>query len=382
VIGDNVDIMSTNPDNIVNSIHANGYSINQSGGVYRRGKSKPFESIATTASKFFELQQQLQPGEEVSLRALAKAAQCSTKFARKVIDQIEEGHLIDPATQELTRARGAGAMTLTDDDGLYLLHLRMINNRFTLRDYTHYLAEERGTFVSCSTVCRWFRTAHLFKGGMRKLNKVPIDKYTDNNTLRRMEYLLRAFQVPTNRFVFGDEKPVKGGALFNKMGRVDPMSGLVEDYVIDSDWSNSFCITGLCRNGRDRGAFSYEIHDGTNDSSQFSDFIMKNLASGFLQRGDFLVLDNASIHRYQESDGMEEYLWNYHGIFLQFLPTRSPELNPIELLWNILAQRLKHLPIGREGPCTNRVAHAAVMLMNAFTHDDVDGCFKKCGYID
>ena len=74
--------MSTNPDNIVNSIHANGYSINQSGGVYRRGKSKPFESIATTASKFFELQQQLQPGEEVSLRALAKAAQCSTKFAR------------------------------------------------------------------------------------------------------------------------------------------------------------------------------------------------------------------------------------------------------------------------------------------------------------
>ena len=50
--------------------------------------------------------------------------------------------------------------------------------------------------------------------------------------------------------------------------------------------------------------------------------------------------------------------------------------------WNILAQRLKHLPIGREGPCTNRVAHAAVMLMNAFTRDDVDGCFKKCGYIE
>ena len=177
--------MSTHPNNIVNSIHANGYSINKNGGVYRRGKSKPFESIAFTASKFFELQQQLQPGGEVSLRALAKAARCSTTIARKVIDQIEEGHLIDP-----------------------------------------------------------------------------------------------------------------------------------------------------------------------------------------------------SIHRYQESDGMEEYLWNYHGIFLQFLPTRSPELNPIELLWNILAQRLKHLPIGREGPCTNRVAHAAVMLMNAFTHDDVDGCFKKCGYIE
>ena len=94
------------------------------------------------------------------------------------------------------------------------------------------------------------------------------------------------------------------------------------------------------------------------------------------------MLDNASIHHYQESDGMEEYLWNYHGIFLQFLPTRSPELNPIELLWNTLAQRLKHLPTWRELPCTNRVAFATVMLMNAFTHDDVDAAMKKCGYID
>ena len=374
--------MSANSNNIVNSIHANGYSINKNGGVYRRGKSKSFEGLAFTASKFFELQQQLQPGGKVSLRALAAAAQCSTKIAKKVIDQIEEGHLIDPATQELTRARGAGAMTLSWDDGLYLLHLRMINNRFTLRDYVSYLAEERGTFVSCSTVCRWFRTAHHFKGGMRKLNKVPIDKFTDNNTLRRMEYLLRVYQIPTNRFVFGDEKSLKGDDMLNRMGRVDPLSGLVEDYVVDSDFRNSFCITGLCRNGRDRGAFSYVIHDGTNDSSQFKDFILMNLASGFLQQGDFLVLDNASIHHYQESDGMEEYLWNYHGIFLQFLPTRSPELNPIELLWNTLAQRLKHLPTWRELPCTNRVAFAAVMLMNAFTHDDVDAAMRKCGYID
>ena len=70
-------------------------------GVYRRGKSKSFEGLAFTASKFFELQQQLQPGGKVSLRALAAAAQCSTKIAKKVIDQIEEGHLIDPELKNL-----------------------------------------------------------------------------------------------------------------------------------------------------------------------------------------------------------------------------------------------------------------------------------------
>ena len=374
--------MSANSSAIVNSILVNGYSINMNGGVYRRGKPKSFEAIAFTAGRFFELEQQLQPGDKVSLRSLGREAQCSTTFAKKVIEQIENGELIDPATQILTRARGAGVMTLSYDDGLYLLFLRSVNNCLKLREYTFRLAMDRGTIVSYSVVSRWFTTAFPFKGGMRKLNKDPIDKFTDNNTLRRMVYLLRASQVPTDRFVFGDEKPLKGGDLFNRVGRADPITGLIEDFVVDSDWRNTYSITGLCCNDPGRTPFSYVIHDSTNDSSDFSAFIMMNLASNFLQRGDFLVLDNASIHRYQQSDGLEEYLWNYHGIFLQFLPTRSPELNPIELLWNTLAQRLKHLPIGSGGPCKHRVANGAVMLMNAFTHEDVDASYRKCGYID
>ena len=41
----------------------------------------------------------LQPGEEVSLRALAATAQCSNCFAKKIIGQIVNGDLIDPVTQ-------------------------------------------------------------------------------------------------------------------------------------------------------------------------------------------------------------------------------------------------------------------------------------------
>ena len=108
---------------IVNSILANGYSININGGVYRRGKAKSFEMIAFTASKYFELEQGLQPGEEISLCALAAAAQCSTTFTKKVKDQIGNGDLIDQATQIHTGARSSGALTLSDDDGLHLLSL-------------------------------------------------------------------------------------------------------------------------------------------------------------------------------------------------------------------------------------------------------------------
>jgi len=79
--------------------------------------------------------------------------------------------------------------------------------------------------------------------------------------------------------------------------------------------------------------------------------------------------------------GFDEYLWNYHGIFLQFLPTRSPELNPIELLWNTLMQRLKHAPL-HDPIFMHRVARSAEMLMNAFTHADVEASFRHCGYIE
>ena len=82
--------------------------------------------------------------------------------------------------------------------------------------------------------------------------------------------------------MFGDKKPLQGGELFNRKGRADPMTGLLEDLVVDSDWRNTYNITGLCRIGSDRPPFSYVIHDGSNNAAVFSDFVVQQLASGFL----------------------------------------------------------------------------------------------------
>jgi hypothetical protein len=236
--------------------------------------------------------------------------------------------------------------------------------------------------VSKAVISKWFLTTFPFKGRMRKLNKVPIDKFTDNNILQWAEFIYHIEQIPPWCIVFGDEKPLKGGELFNRWGCVDPLTGLVEDFVIDSDWRNTYAITGLCQIGRDRPPFSYIVHDVSNNAAVFCDFVVQNLSSGFLQPGDFLVLDNALIHYFQEATGLDSYLWNYHGIFIQFLPTRSPELNPIELLWNTLMQQLKHFPLSDDyRPRTHRVAHAAEILMSEFTHEDVDACYRHCSYI-
>jgi transposase len=45
-----------------------------------------------------------------------------------------------------------------------------------------------------------------------------------------------------------------------------------------------------------------------------------------------VAIDNASIHT---SDAFEERLpyWKKHGLLIKYLPTYSPELNLIEILW-------------------------------------------------
>ena len=67
---------------------------------------------------------------------------------------------------------------------------------------------------------------------------------------------------------------------------------------------------------------------------------------------------------------------------ITFLPTRAPELNLIEQIWHILVQRLKNVAL--LGPGQNHLhqaATAAIMVMNEFTHFDVQACYRSSGYI-
>jgi transposase len=56
-----------------------------------------------------------------------------------------------------------------------------------------------------------------------------------------------------------------------------------------------------------------------------------------LSKKTILILDNASIHK-AGIVKQQEKKWRQRGLFLQFIPAYSPELNLIEILW----KRLKH----------------------------------------
>ena len=87
---------------------------------------------------------------------------------------------------------------------------------------------------------------------------------------------------------------------------------------------------------RATGQFRFMVHEGTATAETFCAFL-KRLAEGVAQK-IFLVVDGHSIHRAKK---VERLLAELNGkITLFFLPAYSPQLNPDELVWANVKQRV------------------------------------------
>ena len=103
---------------------------------------------------------------------------------------------------------------------------------------------------------------------------------------------------------------------------------------------------------------------------------------GVIRSGDILVIDNAVIHVSGENDDSAEYLWDRFQVLVLTLPTYSPELNPIELIWNVTVQRMQSFRLGTEMTEGYSVKELAVWVMkNTIGIEDAFKLFQKCGYI-
>jgi hypothetical protein len=197
-------------NNIINQsqVHA-GYTINADGGGFRNSVARPLEDKVKVAEAYAWL---LEADPRISTRAVARAGKVSQTFAMKVIAEINAGYLVDPKQKVRQQhvQRGAGAKTISDEDGEILLAMRSKNNQLTLRSYSIGLYNATGKYVLRSVICKWFLTKHAVKGALRVLDQVLIDKYSPDNCLCLMEYVNIITQIDPMRLKFCDEKHLKG----------------------------------------------------------------------------------------------------------------------------------------------------------------------------
>jgi hypothetical protein len=98
-------------------------------------------------------------------------------------------------------------------------------------------------------------------------------------------------------------------------------------------------------------------------------------------------MDNAAVHTGGEAQDLEEWFWEklvdgrpLHVLVI-YLPMRSPELNPIELIFHIFLHRIQSYRIRRnDGPVDRAVIRYGSMVMNEISYETILNCYKHCGY--
>ena len=108
-------------------------------------------------------------------------------------------------------------------------------------------------------------------------------------------------------------------------------------------------------------------HRGPVNGRTFLRFVRKRLAPS-LRFGDVVVMDNLNIHKMR---AVREAIEDAHATAV-YLPTYSPELNPIELWWGDIKRALRRLAIDSQ----DELAKAARRLRATLRLDKIRGWFR------
>ena len=371
-----------------------GYtSMNQYGGFFHIGDPYPHEKKTAVVHIFLEQYQTTYPFRP-TYTAVAKEAKVCVATARKYITELlETGEISDPKAKKILQDETSNGHNLTmlldREEEQYLLTLRSQDTTTPLAIYRQKLIEEFGKEVSISYLHNWWKYRFQFRGTLRKSIHVPKDKFTEGNWLRYYKFRIACNVLHDHTmFNFIDEKHIVNHNGQSIRGRVDPVTGVLDGIPVSGDFRDAnniiCCISG---NHRKLQHLFYAIRKANTTSETFMDFIETMVAAKFLRHNEVLVMDNAAIHIGRESQLLEDYLWTTIvegrplNVYVLYLPPRAPELNPIELVFNILVQRLKGYHHRNPGGVSEGTLDKVESIFESMSYETILNCFFHCGYL-
>ena len=372
-----------------------GLRLNQYDRIYCSGKSLEYDQKVAIALEIVDakVEAQMHDRENINISELARKCKVERKTIRKIEKELNDhGRVLSPRdiSANKTVQRGAGSRSLSELDVFILLQLYHHDPSTTCKNYVKALFLVTGTIVHPTTICRFFREGFAISGRMCKTNLIPYDKFQPDNYEKALEYMMFISVLKPERIKFGDEKHLEGADLFCRKVRRNVITGEVPAIKTHPDFRLRYTIVGFCGIDPSVTPVRYGFTVNTNNAENFAHQIILAIFTGWLKIGDILVLDNATIHYGGDNSDLCDWLWFNYRIFVLFLPARTPEWNPIELVWNILVQRLEHfcLSLANELACVAQMAgetnHSLVVasrtILDNVTHEEVRGCYRKSGY--
>ncbi len=112
--------------------------------------------------------------------------------------------------------------------------------------------------------------------------------------------------------------------------------------------------------------------EGATDAAAFEAYVEHFLAPT-LEKGQVVVLDGLGAHR--RTDRVKELI-EARGADLVFLPSYSPDLDPIEEAFS----KIKNIVRKSQARTREALVEAIAIAISALTLEDVAGWFAHCGY--
>ena len=303
------------------------------------------------------------------------------------------GGVIDP--EDLKQARkdamdgfvGVGCRRFTAIHEYYLLSLHASNPARTLSNYVRELYLAFGIAVSKSLVSKWYKKRFLFKGNLRKVNKIPIDKFKPANMNKYFQFITTREQI-TNPYVwnFIDEKHFLNGDAVPDKVRVNPLTGSLAYIPVSGNFREAHNMMAcISCNPYKQSPMAYTMGEYNGDASSFLTFMQWLIQIKQIRHKEIVVMDNARIHNGGEASIIEDLLWDIVvdgrplNAYILWLPTRAPELNPIELVFHIIARDIRNWK--NFDNVNSKMLHTEVARsVSKLSHSTIMKCCQHCGY--
>ena len=213
----------------------------------------------------------------------------------------------------------------------------------------------------------------------RRMCRTVKNKFTPENVNYAQDFLNFISQVDPYRLKFFDEMGVNMNDCNKRYGHSLKNTPCIEV----GRFMKSPNITLNFLGGLDGVMYANTVN-GASDTVEFLNFFAEASRSfqpdgnPVLMAGDIIVLDNCPTHHNAGSFALGQWL-DTLGIDVDYLPTYSPEMNPVELVFQKLKVVLKREELE---PLITKNLHAALYFaMEEITPHDLLGFYRHSKYI-
>ena len=271
---------------------------------------------------------------------------------------------------------------LDEEDLNYIAAIKKEKPSETLENIQEKLLQNANKEVTIMTISNALRKD--LSGGQwtrKVLTKTATERFTPANEQYTEAYIAEIQSKDPLRLKFMDEA---GFALSEAVNRT---RGHAPKGMRAIEAQKRMKTTNMTLNlmiGLDGTVFSSFV-DGPSNRDEFLKFIdeaatsFSDDGSPVLQPGDVLVVDNATIHRFEAERVLRIFLNNI-GVEYIYLPKYSPDMNPVEFSFNYIRTMLKS---DRFAPLANdNLQYAILKVLDTISQDAITGFFSKVGYIE